>query len=68
MENLREHQSEEVTVNGVAGSVQAVVQAGRCLAHPAALSQVQDTLNTALQKVAGENVLDATALEGKVFH
>lgn len=68
MESLKEYHSEEVTVDCVAGTVQAVVQAGRCLAHPAALAQVQDTLNTALKKVAGESVLDAAALEGEVSY
>ncbi|XP_050721570.1 uncharacterized protein LOC127001253 isoform X3 [Eriocheir sinensis] len=63
VENLREHQNEEVTVDCVAGIVQAVVQAGRCMAHPAILPKVHDVLSTALTKVSGETVLDATSMK-----
>lgn len=64
VEDLREHQSEEVTVDCVAGIVQAVVQAGRCMAHPAILPKVHDVLSSALTKVSGETVLDATSMKG----
>ncbi|XP_063870908.1 dynein axonemal heavy chain 10-like isoform X4 [Scylla paramamosain] len=63
VESLRDHKSEEMTADCVAGTVQAVVQAGRCLAHPTVLSQVHHTLNMALGKVAGESVLDSAVLE-----
>lgn len=64
IENLREHQNEEVMVGCVAGLVQAVVQAGRCMAHPAILPKVHDVLTAALTKVSGETVLDAASMEG----
>lgn len=64
VESLREYQNEEVTVDCVAGIVQAVVQAGRCMAHPAILPRVHDVLTTSLTKVTGETVLDAASLEG----
>ncbi|XP_045101948.1 dynein-1-alpha heavy chain, flagellar inner arm I1 complex-like isoform X2 [Portunus trituberculatus] len=63
VESLREHKNEEVTVDCVAGTVQAIVQAGRCLAHPTSLPQVHRILNVALRKVAGETVLDSSVLE-----
>lgn len=67
VESLRDYQNEDITVDCVADIVQAVVQGGRCMAHPAILSKVHDALTTALTKVAGETVLDAASQEGQLF-
>lgn len=64
VESLREYQNEEVTADCVASIVQAVIQTGRCMAHPVILPKVHDVLTVALTKVAGETVLDAASLEG----
>lgn len=64
VENLREHHNEEATMDCVAGIVQAVIQTGRCMAHPAILPKVHAVLDTSLTKVTGETVLDAASLEG----